>query len=311
MLYNFIFKRDTIFTIGMGGFWLLGSLFWELYAGTTSAGIVTNPIAEVLVLHLIIGLGSFYFNQVLRSTKLIDNADFSAFFLSVVIMTGLGYNLVSFQFIVSFLLLLALVHKIQKGFNQTENVFIEFEVGVMAGVLTLINPVFVVVLPFAYVALVNAKVNTWRGFFAVLLGFFFIVFLKLCFFIFTDHPFYFSELIGLKITLKSFVILGLRDQISTGLLAVIFLISLNHFMKVSAQLNIKIRVFYKVWLCLSLFLLSGFLLIKNSMTVPQLLLSVNLPLLVLYQLAIRSFSKKLVKELTILILILVAILLRY
>ena len=140
---------------------------------------------------------------------------------------------------------------------------------------------------------------------------FFIVFLKLCYFIFIDYPFYFSELIGLEFAPKSFVVEGLIRQISATFLVLFFGLSMNHFMRVSTQLNIKIRVYYKVWLWLSLFLLSGFLLLENTMTVPEYLLCINLPLVVLYQLAIRAFSRKIMKELAILVLILVVMFLKY
>jgi hypothetical protein len=311
LLYNLIFKREAIFTLGLGGVWLLGSFIWELNTGIISEPIFSHDTIDITVLHLLIGISAIYFNLVLQSTKLVGNNDFSAFFLTVVLLSGAGGGVVSFQFVGGFLLLLALVQKIQKGFNQTETVFSEFEIGVIAGLLTVTHPLFIVVFPFAYVALVNVKVNTWRGHFAVLLGFIFIVFLKLCLFIFIDHPFYFSELLGLKFAPKSLVVHGLKQQISAILLVGIFLISMKHFTNVSAQLNIKIRVFYKVWLWLSLFLLSGLLLLENTFTIPQMLLVINLPLLVLYQLAVRSFSKKIMKELAILILLLAVLFIKY
>lgn len=311
LLYNLIFKREAIFTLGLGGVWLLASLIWELNTGIRSEPIFVSDTIDFTVLHLLIGASALYFNQVLQSTKLVANSDFSAFFLTVVVLSGIGQGLVSFQFVGGFLLVLALVQKIQKGFNQTETIFSEFEIGAISGLLTLIHPLFIVAFPFAFVALVNVKVNTWRGYFAVLLGFVFIVFLKLCLFIFIDYPFYFSELLGLKFAPKSFVVQGVKQQVSAVLLIGIFLIAVQHFMKVSAQLNIKIRVYYKVWLWLSLFLLSGLLLIENSFTIPQMLLSVNLPLLVLYQLAVRATPKKIVKELAVVVLMLAVLFLKY
>ena len=309
MLYNLIFKREALFTVGLSAIWLACSLFWELYCNSSSAGILMHPVIEIIVLHLLMGFVAFYFSQVLRSSKLVGNNDFSALFLSVALMSGIGYNLIAFQFILAFFVLLVLVSKIKQGFNQTENIISEFEMGSLSALLTMINPLFVVVLPFTYVALVNVKVNTWRGYSAVLLGFFFMFLIKGSYFVFTDQL-NFSELVQLSFAPKSFVINGLKQQVSSALLAGTFIIAMNHFMKVSAQLNIKIRVYYKVWLWLSLFLLSGFLLLENTMTATQLLLCVNLPLLVLYQLAIRAFQKKLIRELAILVLLLVVVLLK-
>ncbi|MFT6715397.1 MAG: hypothetical protein ACJA0Q_000024 [Saprospiraceae bacterium] len=311
MLFNLIFKREAIFTIALSGVWLLCSMFWALHTNLLSSGIFMSVSLELIAFYLLMGLVSFYFNQVLRSTKLVGNNDFSALFLSVMAMSGLEYSSVSFQFVLAFFLLLMLINKIQQGFNQTENIISEFEMGVISGLLTMINPLFIVALPFTYVALVNVKVNTWRGCIAVLLGFFFMLFAKWCYFIFTDQADSFMELIKFNFVPKGLLVKGILAQVSSGLLLLVFVLSANHFVKVSGQLNIKIRVYYKVWLWLSLFLLSGFLLIENSMTVPQILLCINLPLLVLYQLAIRAFSKKIAKELAILILMLVVLLLKF
>lgn len=310
MLYNLIFKREALFTVGLSIVWLACSLFWELHTNTSSIGILVHPVIEIIALHLLIGFVAFYFSQVLRSTKLVGNNDFSALFLSLVLMSGIGYSLLAFQFILAFFILLVLVRKIQQGFNQTENIISEFEMGALSALLTMIDPLFVVVLPFTYVALVNVKVNTWRGYFAVLLGFSFMLFIKVSYFIFTDHA-NFSELLQISFAPKSFVVNGLTEQVSSALLVGVFVVAMNHFMKVSAHLNIKIRVYYKVWLWLSLFLLSGFLLLENTMTITQLLLCVNLPLLVLYQLAIRAFQKKFMRELAILVLVLVVVLLKF
>lgn len=278
--------------------------------GTLSSGILINAVVEVILLYLLIGFVSFYFNQVLRSTKLVGNNDFSVMFLSVVVMSGLGYSLVSFQFVFGFFLLLVLINKIQQGFNQTENIISEFEMGVLVGMLTIINPLFVVVLPFTIVALVNVKVNTWRGYFAVALGFSFMMLLKWSYFIFTDHINPLTNILKLSFFPKSLAVHGLKMQVSSVLLVVIFLASMNYFMRNSAQLNIKIRVYYKVWMWLSLFLLSGLLLIENSMTWPQLLLCINLPLMVLYQVLVKSIAKKVFKELAVLLLVAVVLFLK-
>lgn len=311
MLYNLIFKREAIFTFGITGLWLLLSCVTELYFGVLSQGIFVNSVIEVVSFYLLIGFVAFYFNQTLKSAKLIGNNDFSLLFLSSVVLSGLHFSSLSFQFMFVFLLLLILVHKVQQGFNKTENIVSEFELGALTGFMTIIDPLFVVILPFSVVALVNVKVNTWRGFFALVLGFLFILLLKWSYFIFSDQQTPISKLLSLSLEPKSIKVHGLMTQVASVLLTGMFLVAVNYFMRVSGQLNIKIRVYYKVWLWLGLFLLSGFILLKNKMNVPELLLCVNLPLLVIYQVWVRQLTKTVSKELAILAIITAVMLIRF
>lgn len=307
MLYNLIFKRETLFTLGLTGLWLLVACFLEIYFGVFTSGMLFHPIVEVVILYLLIGVVSFYFNQVIRSAKLVGSSDFSLTFIATVLLSGLGYSSVSLRFILGFLLLLVLVDKIQKGFNQPEHVVSEFEMGILIGVMTMIYPILIVALPFTFVALVNVKVNTWRGFSALVLGFLFMMVLKWSYFVFTDHDYSIGSIIKLSLKPKSFNIQGLVLQSAMGMLIGIFLVSVNYFMRVSSQLNIKVRVYYKVWLWLGLFLLSGFILLENNMTVPQMLVCVNIPLLVLYTVWVKQLTKVLFKELALLLILLVAL----
>lgn len=307
MIYNLIFKREAIFTTGMTALWLVSSFLLELYIGDFTTGIFWYAPVEVFLLNVFIGLSSFYFNHILRSTKLVGNNDYSVMFLSAVLLSGLGYSSVSFQFVIGFFLLLALISKIQQGFNQTENIVAEFEMGVIVGLLMLINPLLIVALPFTIVALVNVKVNKWRGFTALVLGSLFVIALKWCWLFFMDYESLLGSLVLLDFRPKHFLIDGLKTQLACGVLGLVFLATINYFIRVSAQLNIKFRVFYKVWLWLSLFLLSGMLLFANELTWLQLLLYINLPLMVLFKVFLNTFSKKAVKELLILLLLVAAI----
>ena len=311
MFYKLIFKKEAIVTIGISSFWLVFSMCLDLYKSSELPGVFFDRKLEVVLFYVAVGLVSFYFNQVLRTTKLIGNSDFSVMLLSVLLLSSLGQSAVVYQFLLGFQFLLFLVSKIQKGFNQPENIFPEFEVGALTGILSLINPIFVVIFPFVYFAFVNVKVNSWRGFFAVVLGFFFIWFLKWSFLVLTDQELVMANIMDIHFSPKALMFNSWMHQTAAILLAAVFVLSMNYFMKVSAKLNIRIRIFYKVWIWLGLFLLSGLLLIENSMTMPQLLLCINLPMLVLYTVWVSSLSKKLFQELASLVLIAVAVLFKF
>lgn len=311
MLYKLIFKREAIFTMALTAVWLACSFLLDLYLGGPSSGILMHPKAELFALYLLIALASFFLNQVLRATKLSNNNDYSVMFLAAVLMSALGPAAISFQFLIGFLMTLLLVYKIQEGYNKTEDIFSEFEVGIIAGGLTIINPLFIVALPFTIVALINVKVNTWRGFFAVVLGFLFTLLLKWSYLLVFNYDHDFTQLLPLAFRPKEFSFEGLVEQLSTAVLLLVFVLSSNYFLRVSTKLNIKLRVFYKVWLWLSLFFLAGLLLFEHGLAWPQLFLCINLPILILYKMLINSFSRNIFKELFLLVLLAVSISLRF
>lgn len=311
MLFKPVFSKGPYIPLIISVLWLIFSCVWSMMTISLESGIFFNVYLELLFFHGLIGFTAYYYNLILMQTKLVSNNDYALLFLLILLLSTFNFEPLTLVFMSGFLGLGFILKKLLLTYNKGDSVIQEFEMGMFAGLLFVLNPMFLLALPFIVFSLGALKSNTWRDFVVIVLGFLLILVFKLSASIFLGHGVDFQELFEIGFVLPFFNVAGNAQFVSVFFLVGVVLFSLNHFFRVSDQLNIKTRIFYKIWCSLSLFLFLGTFIIKNSLTSLQALLCGVLPLTALFKLTLKSVGKPFVREVLLLLFVLASVLLKW
>lgn len=290
MFYSLISNRSALLSYVLTLLTLVLSAWfsWDVNLDVNTL-LLNNQLFHIVSQQFVILSIAFYVNWLLLKHKLMPLGDYSLLFMIAVSLCGLGYNIESMRVLLALSFSAMMIGKVKSLFNQQESIFIEFEVGLLAGLSFLAHPVFVFVLPLALIAVLLAKANDWRDYMAVLLGYSFLIFLKACYYVWTDQWTSIPRIIALVFQAKSFQNIGGIQVIGLLIYGFIALVAINYNRKISDKLNIKDRIYYKLWLSYYFFMLLPFLFLSNGLSITQLALTSLLPLLVLLQ---SYFHKK-------------------
>ena len=247
-----------------------------------------NYLFESQILHIIVqqllAVGcAFIANRLLLQHKLLSIGDYSLFFMLFIVLSSLSISMENTRVLIGLLLVVVLIGRVKSVFNQQNAMVVEFEIGSLAALAYLAHPIFVFVLPYALISILITKANDWRDYLAVITGFGFIILMKASYFVFADRITAIPKILALTFKLKSFEFVRIIDWVLVIVALLLGLFTINYNLKISDKMNIKIRIYYKLWLSLFVFMFAPFLLVYNDLGPIQIALFLAFPLLILIQ----------------------------
>lgn len=302
MLYQLISGRS-----GFGSFFLafLYLIFSVLWSNTfeNSTYLFDNSLLHIALQQLVVVACSLMANHLLLQHKLVSIGDYTLFFMLLISLSAIQNGIENLRVLTGLFFTILLIGRVKSVFNQQNATIVEFDIGIFSAMAYVAHPIFVFVLPYALISILITKANDWRDYLAVITGFGFVIFLKASYYVFVDRITDIPQLLALSFRLKPFEFITYFETAVVILTLIFALFVLNNNVKISDKMNVKERVYYKLWLLLFVFMLLPFFLIDNNLSLLYVAFFLLFPLLVLVQPYILKKKKAIINDLILFLLL--------
>lgn len=296
MLYQLISGRSGFGSFFLAFLYLVFSVIWA-YNFENSSYIFGNTILHITLQQIVVVACSLMANHLLLKHKLVSIGDYTLFFMLLISLSAIQNSIENLRVLIGLFFTIILIGRTKSVFNQQNATIVEFDIGILSAVAYVAHPVFVFVLPYAMISVLITKANDWRDYLAVITGFGFVIFLKASYFVFVDRIIDIPQILALSFRLKPFSFTSYLEAVFVISFLIFALFTLNNNFKISDKMNVKERVYYKLWLLLFVFMILPFFLIDNSISILHVTLFLFFPILVLIQPFILKKKKNIVNNL--------------
>lgn len=282
MLYRLISGKSGIVSFFLSFVYLVFTVF-RTFKLAKGEYLFESLALHLLVQQTIVFCSAFFANRQLLKHKLVSIGDYTLFFMLFITLSSIANSIENLRLLAGLLSTIMLIGRVKAVFNQQNSTLTEFDIGIFSALAYVAHPVFVFVLPYALISVLIIKANDWRDYLAVITGFGFVILLKASYYVFVDRITDIPKILALSFQLKSFHVINFFEPALLGLMLFFALFTIHNNLKISDKMNIKERLYYKLWLSLFVFMFLPFLLILNQVTLLQVALFLLFPLLILIQ----------------------------
>ena len=229
--------------------------------GSATLGYVCHFLVAILV--------AYYCQFIYEKLKVSKRGDFSIFIVLSFVLPLITYSKEGFYLLIGAGISMHVYARLMSLYNKTNCSIQEFEIGILAGLASVVNPVFLGLIPFILFSVSSAKTNQWRDYAVVILGYLFVYFLIVVYYFLADSSTQLIFELTPRFSIGNIPSMDRKEQLVIVGLLLFLLTALRYCMSSLDKMNIKDRLHYKNLIGLLICISLGFFVIKNSISLTE------------------------------------------